>query len=66
MQLPTQVRPGESTTTIPMVLLMPQFKLPAFGEFQIDLAVDGRIEASIPLYVRQVQAQGHGAQPQPE
>jgi hypothetical protein len=26
-----------------------------------ELAVDGQIEASIPLYVRQMQAPGHGA-----
>jgi hypothetical protein len=29
-------------------------KLPNFGEYSIDLGVDGRHEASIPLFVRQV------------
>jgi hypothetical protein len=31
-----------------------QLKLPKFGEYSIDLAVDGRAEASLPLYVKKL------------
>ena len=48
------VGPGESTATSHIVLNMQQLKLPRFGEYSIDLAVDGREEGSLPLYVRKV------------
>jgi hypothetical protein len=48
------VAPGESTATSHLVLNMQQLKLPSFGEYTIDLAVDGRAEAALPLYVRQL------------
>jgi hypothetical protein len=46
--------PGESSMTACLVLQIQQMKLPNFGEYSIDLAVDGRHEASIPLFVRQI------------
>jgi len=48
------VAPGESTATSHLVLNMQQLKLPSFGEYTIDLAVDGRAEAALPLYVRKL------------
>jgi hypothetical protein len=48
------VAPGESTSTSNIVLNIQQLKLPNFGEYSIDLAVDGREEGSLPLYVSQV------------
>jgi hypothetical protein len=45
--------PGESSVTACIVLQIQQMKLPNFGEYSIDLAVDGRHEASIPLFVKQ-------------
>ena len=48
--------PGESTSTSQIVLNIQQLKLPKFAEYSIDLAVDGRAEGSLPLYVRQVAA----------
>ena len=48
------VAPGESTATSHIVLNIQQLKLPNFGEYSIDLAVDGREEGSLPLYVSQV------------
>jgi Family of unknown function (DUF6941) len=53
----TQVQfpPGESSITSCLVLVLQQLKLPRFGEYSIDLAVDDRHEASIPLFVRQIQ-----------
>ena len=52
--------PGESSVTACIVLQIQQMKLPNFGEYSIDLAVDGRHEASIPLFVKQA-----GPQQQP-
>jgi hypothetical protein len=51
----TQVRfgPADSTSTASLVLVLQQLKLPRFGEYSIDLAVDDRHEASIPLIVSQ-------------
>jgi uncharacterized protein DUF6941 len=52
----TQVRfgPTDSTSTASLVLVIQQLKLPRFGEYSIDLAVDDRHEASIPLIVSRV------------
>jgi hypothetical protein len=52
----TQVRfqNEDSTATTSLVLVIQQLKLPRFGEYAIDLAVDDRHEASIPLFVRPV------------
>jgi hypothetical protein len=52
----TQVRfqTEDSTATTSLALVIQQLKLPRFGEYAIDLAVDDRHEASIPLFVRSV------------
>jgi hypothetical protein len=42
-----------ATATVPFALMLKQLSLPAFGEYSINLAVDGRLAASTPLYVRQ-------------
>jgi hypothetical protein len=49
----TQVRfgPNDSTASASLALVIQQLKLPAFAEYSIDLAVDDRHEASIPLLV---------------
>ena len=44
--------PGEHTVTACLVLQIQQLKLPNYGEYSIDLGIDGRQEASIPLFVR--------------
>ena len=50
----TQVNfpPEEHSVTACLVLQIQQLKLPNYGEYSIDLAIDGRQEASIPLFVR--------------
>ncbi len=48
-----QVSPNESTANANLVLVIQQIKLEKFGDYSIDLAIDGRLEGSIPLYVRQ-------------
>jgi len=44
---------GDETATTNVVLHVQQIKLEKFGEYTIDVAIDGRQEGSIPLYVRQ-------------
>jgi hypothetical protein len=59
----TQVQfpPEEPSSTACLVLVLQQLKLPKFGEYSIDLAVDGRHEASIPLFVRPIPGSSHAA-----
>jgi len=42
------------SATAQLILDLHNLKFEKFGEFAIDLAVDGRQESSIPLFVRQV------------
>jgi hypothetical protein len=42
---------NDSTSTVSLALGIQQLKLPKFAEYSIDLAVDDRHEASIPLFV---------------
>lgn len=50
--LGVRFRPEESTATANVVLHVQQIKLENFGEYTIDVAIDGRHEGSIPLYVK--------------
>ena len=49
----TQVQIGQSdsSATASLILVIQQLRLPKFGEYSIDLAVDGDQKASIPLVV---------------
>jgi DUF971 family protein len=42
---------NDSTSTVSLPLNIQQLKLPRFGEYSIELTVDDRHEASIPLFV---------------
>ena len=46
--------PNEHSVTACLVLQLQQLKLPNYGEYSIDLGIDGRQEASIPLFVRPI------------
>jgi hypothetical protein len=46
---------GQRTVTSHFVIIIQQIRLPKFGEYTIDLAVDGRQLGSIPVYVTQVE-----------
>jgi Family of unknown function (DUF6941) len=47
--------PGQdATSTVSLALNIHQLRLPRFGEYSIDVAVDDRQEASSPLYVSRV------------
>jgi hypothetical protein len=50
-----RVAPGENTVIAHLILNIQQLKLPKFGEYSIDLAVDGRAESALPLYVRKIE-----------
>ena len=45
----------DPSATVSVALNIQQLSLPRFDEYSIDLAVDGRQEASIPLFVRPAQ-----------
>jgi hypothetical protein len=53
MEATTEVRfrADDPTVTASLALVIQQLRLPRFGEYSIDLAVDDRHEASIPLFV---------------
>jgi hypothetical protein len=44
---------NESSATLPISMIIQQLNLPHFGEYSIGLAIDGRQEATIPLFVRE-------------
>jgi Family of unknown function (DUF6941) len=47
-------RDEDSTSTVSLALNIHQLRLPKFGEYSIDLAIDDRHEASSPLYVSRI------------
>jgi hypothetical protein len=49
INFPDEQRSG----SISSVLNIQMLKFEKYGEYSIDLAIDGKIEASLPLYVRQ-------------
>ncbi len=44
---------GSSNTIVPFAFLIKQLSVPAFGQYSVELAVDGRLEASSHVYARQ-------------
>lgn len=56
MEIPITVAmpPDARTNTIQVVANIGGMKLESFGEYSIDLALDGRHEGSIPLFARQM------------
>jgi hypothetical protein len=53
--LTMQFSPGQRTVTSHFVILIQQIRLPKFGEYTIDLAIDGRQLGSLPLYVTKIE-----------
>lgn len=53
--LTVQFRPGQRTSTSHFVMVIQQIRLPRFGEYTIDLAVDGHHLGSLPLYVSKLE-----------
>ena len=52
-KFPVKVPQGESTASVNFVMLIPKLSFPKFGDYQLDLSIDSKIEAIVPLYVRQ-------------
>ena len=50
-----QFQNNDSSATVSLALNIQQLRLPRFDDYSIDLAIDGRQEASIPLSVRRQQ-----------
>lgn len=46
-----QIRDPDDSSVAHLILNMQQLKFEKFGRFSIDLAIDGKHEASLPLYV---------------
>jgi hypothetical protein len=53
--LAVKFSPGQRTVTSHFVILIQQVRLPKFGEYTVDMAVDGRQLGSLPLYVTRIQ-----------
>jgi hypothetical protein len=54
-QVPISITfPGATTAIAQLVSIVTQLTFPSFGEYSVGLAIDGRQEASTPVYVRQV------------
>jgi hypothetical protein len=54
MQIQVQIPSPLQQGNVQVVFLIPQIKFLNFGEYEIDLAIDGRQEASTPINVRQL------------
>jgi hypothetical protein len=61
-----QVPPNAPSATVQIVVQMQQLQIPHFGEYELALAVDGRVEKSIPLFARQIQHPQTGPQALPD
>ena len=57
--LPVRMAANGSSASAQLVSIMSQISFPNFGEYAIELAIDGRQEASTPLFVRQVSLPPH-------
>ena len=53
-QFNVQFPPMASTANAQIVTIIQQIRFPSFGEYSLDLAIDGRQEASTPFYVHQI------------
>jgi hypothetical protein len=53
MQINVTVPLGMPYVTVNQILNIQQLKLPRFGEYSVDLAVDGSQEGSLSLFVRE-------------
>lgn len=63
VQMNVQVPAGERPASVNVVVMLTQVNLPRYGEYAIDLAVDSRLEGSIPLYVQRPVQQASCGQP---
>lgn len=48
-----RIKPGDEYAVANLILNIQRLKLDKLGEYSIDVAVDGRLEASLPFFVKQ-------------
>lgn len=53
--LSVEINPCDETVSANLIINMQGLKLPRFGKYCMDLAIDGREEDSLPLYVKKIQ-----------
>ncbi len=51
-QIEVKMLPEIRTTSVQIVVTIQQLQLPHFGEYQIDVALDGLVVGSVPLFAR--------------
>ncbi|NLB55991.1 MAG: hypothetical protein GX811_09545 [Lentisphaerae bacterium] len=52
--LTIRIKPGEEYAVANLIINMQRLKFEKFGEYAVDLAINGRQEASLPFFVRQI------------
>ncbi len=62
-QVAIQIPPSGQHATSQIVSIISQLTFSSFGEYSVDLAIDGRQEASTPVFVRQVPSLPPNLQP---
>ncbi|MBA7614525.1 hypothetical protein ES703_21791 [subsurface metagenome] len=49
-----KVRPDAGSSVVNLILNLQRLKFEDYGEYRIDLAIDGKVEGSLPFSVREV------------
>lgn len=55
-KLPVRMPPDTNTVAVNLILMIHGLKISGYGEYAVDVAVDGRQEASLPFFARQMPA----------
>lgn len=55
-QIQIQIPPGASSAGAAIVVGIPNLQIPRAGEYEVGLAVNGRQEMTIPIFVREITA----------
>lgn len=61
-KLPVRMPPDANTAAVNLILSLHGLKLANYGEYAIDVAMDGRQEASLPFFVRPIPAPDQSTQ----
>jgi len=62
-QINIQIPSGASSASAAIVVGIHSLQVPRAGEYEIGLAINGRLEMTVPLFVRQPPPQAPGAEP---
>jgi len=64
-QINIQIPSGASSASAAIVVGIHNLQIPRAGEYELGLAVNGRLEMTVPVFVRQPPTQGPGGGPLP-